>query len=107
MFRFALFALVAVCLVCVGFGCTFPRTPVSTWIYCDVKDAMAVNAGDIPENLKVGEASYTGIISIVTGDSSIDAAKKAGGIKKIYYVDYHSMQILGVYAKTTTRVYGE
>ena len=107
MFRIALLAIVAVSLVLVGFGCTIPRTPISTMIYCDVKDAMAVNPGDIPDNLKVGEASSMGILSIVTGDSSIDAAKKAGGIKKIYYVDYQSMQVLGVYAKTTTRVYGE
>jgi hypothetical protein len=55
----------------------------------------------------VGESTATSVIGITTGDSSIDAAKKAGGIKTIHYVDYHSMGILGVYAKTTTKVYGE
>jgi hypothetical protein len=68
---------------------------------------MQVNPGDIPDNLKVGEAKATGIIGIVTGDCSVEAARKAAGIKKIYYVDYHSRGVLGIWAETTTKVYGE
>ena len=107
MFRVAMFALVGVSLVFAVVGCTIPRTPISMSLYADVSDALGVNPGDIPDSPKVGTSEAMSVIGITTGDCSIEAARKAGGIKKIYYVDYHSMGILGVYAKTTTKVYGE
>ena len=57
---------------------------------------------------KVGTAEATSISGIVsTGDASINAAAKAGGIKKVSHVDYETSNILGIYAKHTTIVYGE
>ena len=106
MVRIVLLAICAVALIGLGVGCSFARAPISYVLYADVQDGMAVGTGDLA-NAKVGEASAMSIIGITTGDSSITAAAKAGGLKKVYYVDYHSMGILGVYAKTTTKVYGE
>jgi len=44
---------------------------------------------------------------VASGDASITAAMKNGGITKIHHVDYHSMQVLGLYAEMTTTVYGD
>jgi hypothetical protein len=56
---------------------------------------------------KVGEATSTAIIGIATGDSSIEKAMQAGGITKVHHVDCKVMNVLGIYAKYTTIVYGE
>lgn len=107
MLRAVLLTLIAVSLITVGFGCTVARTPVSYALFADVSSNMQVNPGDIPDTLQVGEAKAMGVIGITVGDCSIEAARKAGGIKKIYYVDYHTRGILGLWAETTTKVYGE
>ena len=91
----------------VWFGCSVGRSPASYTLYADVHGNLETNAGDIPDDLKVGEAKATSIIGICTGDCSIDAARKAAGIKKVFYVDYHTKGILGLWAETTTKVYGE
>ena len=57
---------------------------------------------------KVGVAECTSILALVaTGDASIEAAAKNGNIKEIKYVDWHVENILGVYGKYTTTVYGD
>ncbi|NCB07156.1 MAG: hypothetical protein EOM73_03215, partial [Bacteroidia bacterium] len=57
---------------------------------------------------KVGSAEATSILGIVaTGDASIDAAAKSGGITKIHHVDEQSTSILGFFAKYKVYVYGE
>lgn len=103
--------LAALGLVSITIGCTAPRAPfgggVTMPIYVDVSDALMVNAGDIPDNLKVGTSTAQSIVGVNMGDSSIDTARRNAQIKKIHYVDYHSWSIMGVYSKTTTRVYGE
>jgi len=42
-----------------------------------------------------------------TGDASISAAAASGGISRIHHVDHETLNILGIYAKYTTVVYGE
>lgn len=105
--RIIAFAVVAVAVVGLLSGCSIARTPISYSLYADVSANAAVTSNTVPADAKVGEASAMSVIGITTGDCSIAAAAKAGGITKISYVDYHSMGILGVYAKTTTKVYGE
>ena len=56
---------------------------------------------------KVGKAAATGILIVAFGDASISAASKDGGITKIHHVDSEQVGILGIYAKSTTIVYGE
>ena len=107
MYRIIALLVVAVTLVSISVSCSMPRSPISFVLYQDVKDALGVNPGDIPDSPKVGEATATSIIGITTGDSSIDAARRQGNLKKIYYADYQSYSILGIYGKTTTKVYGD
>ena len=50
----------------------------------------------------------TSILSMVaTGDASIEAAMKNGGITKVHHVDWQAKNILGIYGEFKTTVYGE
>lgn len=87
-------------------GCALVASPLIGAIYTDVKAPAGVteNVG----SSKMGTASAMSILGLVaTGDASIQAAAKNGGITKIRHVDFHSTSILGVYAKYTVTVYGE
>ena len=56
---------------------------------------------------KTGEACVNSILGIVaTGDASIDAAKKAGGITQIAHIDHEQFSVIGVYATSCTIVHG-
>jgi hypothetical protein len=56
---------------------------------------------------KVGRAEAWGIVVYGAGDASIAAAMKNGGITKVHHVDNETTNILGIYAKYVTIVYGE
>jgi uncharacterized protein YceK len=75
-------------------------------IYTNVKDAVTATSNS--GSSKTGEACGMNILSLVsTGDFSVDAAKKAGGITKVATVDFTQKSIVGVYLKTCTVVTGE
>lgn len=57
--------------------------------------------------LKRGETVSGGVILFGTGDASIGAAMRNGGITKVHHVDYSVMNILFLYTEITTIVYGE
>lgn len=61
-----------------------------------------------PVGNKCGEAVSTRILGF-GGNSNmgINAAAKNGGITKISHVDCSTYSFLGIYSKTTLRVYGE
>ena len=88
-------------------GCAAVKAPVSNGaIYTNVQGPVAATVADTFS--KCGESSCVAVLGIVsTGDASIEAAMQNGGITKIHHVDHKSMNILGVYAKFTTIVYGE
>lgn len=89
-------------------GCVAPMpgvTGVAGSIYTDVRGGVTATAN--AASPKVGQATSKGILGFASGDSSIKAAAANAGITKIQHVDYHTTSILGVYAETTTVVYGE
>ena len=56
---------------------------------------------------KTGEACASNILGIVaSGDASIDAAKKNGGITKVSSVDFKNTNTFLIYAQTCTIVKG-
>lgn len=100
-----MFSIAAVAAVMLS-SCAMVKSPLSAVIYTDVKGPVAVtgNSG----SSKVGTAKATGILGILaTGDASIDAAAKNGGITKIHHVDEHATNILGLFATYEVIVYGE
>jgi len=57
---------------------------------------------------KTGEACISSILGIIgTGDASIEAAKKAGGITQVAHIDHEQFGVLGVYATSCTIVHGQ
>ena len=97
-----------VALACAGLiqGCAaIAHGPVTAPITLDMKGPVA--AGTAATSPKVGRAEAWGILVFATGDASISAAASRGGITRIHHVDQETLNILGVYAKYTTIVYGE
>lgn len=65
-------------------------------------------ATSVESATKMGKACSQNILGIVAlGDSSIAAAKKAGGITKVASVDADYMTVLYLYGKVCTIVRGE
>jgi hypothetical protein len=96
-------------------GCAsnvYPGGPsVGGWLYTGVKDPaqnLAVAVEPSPAT-KVGESSAMGIFGLIaTGDASVDAAMKNGGITKVHHVDHKVDLVLGgLWMQTTTIVKGE
>jgi hypothetical protein len=86
-------------------GCATVRAPLFGGIYTDVQSGVTATSNQA--GTKTGEACSTSILGIVaTGDSSIETARRAGGITMITAVDDHSNSVLGVYAKYCTIVHG-
>jgi len=96
-------ALIALALMLSG--CVVGMTPIYAGIYTDVEGPFAV--GSAGSYTKVGEAEAKGILFISTGDCSITAAMKNGGIKKVHHVDYHTENVLNIYTRVIVKVYGE
>lgn len=96
--------IMAVCAICFLIGCATPYPMGSA--YTNVK--LPVIATAASESPKVGTAeckSYFGLVA--TGDASIDAAMKNGGIKKVHHVDWEANNILGIIGTYKIIVYGE
>lgn len=97
--------LLAVCAISTT-GCAYSlRSPVTGFLY------TGASAGEIAttntENAKVGESCAMSILGLIgTGDATIEAAAKDGGISKIAYVDSESFGVLGIYAEYCTIVHG-
>ena len=75
--------------------------------YLQLKLPVAVS-GDKAANLKVGKAECRSVLGLVaTGDASIDAAAKNGGITVIHHVDWEVENVFGLLGIYRCVVYGE
>lgn len=86
-------------------GCA-TSVPVG-FLYTDMKlpQGATSNSG---KTVKTGTAECMSVLSLVaTGDCSIEAAKKNGGITKVNHVDWDAKNILGIIGNFKTIVYGE
>ena len=74
-----------------------------------IDNTLPMQVGDSTVNpVKKGTATSTSILWLVaSGDSSLEAACKNGGITKISHADWKVRNILGVIGEYTTTVYGE
>ena len=83
-------------------GCA---TPYPTGVlYTGVKQGVG---GSSVQYSKEGRAKCTSVLGIVaSGDCSVEAAAKAGGIADVKLIDYEVKNILGLYGQYTTIVKG-
>ncbi len=102
-------------LLAIGFlsACTMANAPIQGFLFSDIKGPVEIHPSAIKGRLVEGKATATGVIGIVTGDCSYDAAIKdalsrAPGTKRLtnVIVDHHTRSILGVWAEYTTIVRG-
>jgi TRL-like protein family len=93
------------CLVVAGMisGCA-TAVPVGM-LYTEVKLPQSVTSNT---GRKEGTAECTSVLSLIaTGDCSIQAAMKKGGISKISHVDWEAKSILGIFGEYRVHVFGE
>jgi TRL-like protein family len=90
-------------------GCSI--TPLGV-LYANAEYPSMINqvqaGGAGKTGTKSGEACVSGILALVaTGDASLDAAKKAGGITDVHSVEMKYTNILGIINSACTIVHGQ
>ena len=76
-------------------------------IYTELKLPVNVTSNN-GKTAKVGTAECMSVLGMVaTGDCSIEAAKKQGGITKVHHVDWDAKNVLGIIGNYKVVVYGE
>ncbi len=80
--------------------------PVMGWITVDQKGPVAVGDTGL-KALKTGTSKAAGIILVAYGDASISTAMKEGNITRVHHVDCEVLNVIGVYARYQTIVYGD
>ena len=108
----ALLCVVALAAVVALGGCAgiviAPVSPGMGAVFSDYKAPLDLDADPTTITDKSGEAYAENFLGlVVTGDASIAAAAKEGGITRVHHIDYQYKNILGLYGKFTTIVYGE
>lgn len=107
---------VFVSLLVIGFmflcltGCgAYVASPITRGLFTDVTGTLLVEEpSKVLDADAFGEASAQSILGLIaSGDASVRTAAKNGRIGEIYLVDYHSQNVLGIYAKFTVYVYGK
>jgi len=102
------FAMVLASLLSVGLaGClSAPFQPPSGAV--SITKAPLSTEGNWEVGSKKGEASSFSVLGLyASGDCSIAAAARNGGLKKIGHVDYEYFNVIGIWQKATVIVYGE
>jgi len=101
---------VFICLITMVmfFGCAGPYTHGLLFSDMTVPACSPDDSSGLKLGSKTGTSqmvNYVGLIA--TGDSSMEAAAKNGGIRNVKTVDVHYSTILGIINTTTTTVTGE
>lgn len=107
MKKLYLFVIAALALSVSACGVIPQNTAVFAPIALDAVSPGTEFANNGVRPLKRGEATQTGIVLFVSGDASIEAAMKNGGITKVHHVDYKTTTVFFLYTKQTTIVWGE
>lgn len=87
-------------------GCAVVSSPVGSALFTDV--SAPVSATDATDSNKTGKSCASNVLGLVaTGEASIEAAKRAGGVKTVSSVDGYSTNVLFLYARYCTVVKGQ
>lgn len=109
MKKLSLLAILASSLFFVS--CSFwnaPVVPPQGMIYSNTSAPISTNFDSADLGSKKGEAYAEGVLGLVAwGDASVHTAAKDGDLQVIEHVDYEMLNVLGIYTKFTTKVYGK
>ena len=96
---------IGVCLAALGLGGCATTMPQGV-AFTNVKLPVSATSNTAGAE-KMGTATCQSILNLVaTGDCSIQAAMKEGGITKITHVDWDANNILGIIGNYKLTVYG-
>ena len=90
-------------------GCMVaPVMPPSGMIYTGTTAPLDLDLNNTDLGTKHGRADASSILGLFAwGNAGVSAAAQAGGITKIKHADYEQMNVLGIYQRYTTIVYGD
>ena len=90
-------------------GCmTAPVVPPLGMAFSEIKAPLDIDYTSSDVTGKSGVAESMSVLGLVAiGDASANAAAKAGGINTINHADYEYFNVLGVYQRYRTVVYGK
>lgn len=98
---FALAIMTSGCLVA-------PVIPPTGMIFTDIKAPLDYNMNETKNASRSGMSETMSIVGLIAlGDGSIKAAAQNGGITTIHSADYEYFNIIGVYQRYRTVVYGD
>ena len=101
-----LFSVLALCAMLTGCYLS-PVIPPTGALYSDLK-APQTPAAKGALGTKSGRAEAYSILGLIgLGDCSVSAAANDGGVTTVNHTDYEFFNVLGVYQKYTTIVYGD
>ena len=89
-----------------------PFMPAQGLLYSNVKYPLTTNFNNVETSVFSGEADFYGvgysIFSFGFGDGELKRVLRSGDLSKAYYADLErTYLLLGMYHKTTLRVYGK
>lgn len=100
-----LFPFLALAALLIG-GCARAPFPLMGLIYTDGK--APYHAVENASAGKTGKACATSILGLIaTGDASIDAAMRDGGVTQVAAVDYSTKSFMGIWAEFCTIATGK
>lgn len=103
--RFMLASLVFVLATLTGCATTGVTSTTGYAVIAFYKEGVGATEHDV--NDKTGKSCTNNILGLIAiGDASVEAAKRAGGIKKVASVDKDIMNILGLFGQNCTIVTG-
>ena len=106
------FLLASVCLCLFSLsGCAYyvaPVMPPSGFLFASFEAPIDTDANQTKVAPKMGASSSSSILCLFAfGDASVNSAARNGNISTIDHVDYAYLNIVFIYQKFTTKVYGE
>lgn len=108
MKRAVLGLLCASALLLGGCGYVAPVVPPGGLFYSNVKAPIDVDAATTAMSSKSGSSESASVLGLFAwGDASITSAAQNGGLSTVNHVDYEYFNVLFIYQKFTTKVYGE
>jgi hypothetical protein len=103
----------SVILLCSGLfvlqGCLcVPVKPPLGWVFTEIEAPLDFNYDPTQIHAKSGRSESMSILGLVAlGDASAKSAADQGGITTIHHADYEFFNVLGVYQRYRTVVYGQ
>lgn len=108
---------IAVLIVWLMTGCAFVRAPVRLpmgAIYTQTRAPLQVDFDETRLGSKRSEASTSYFLwplilpmNFAWGDAGVAEAAREGNITTVHHVDYEFLNVLGMWARFTTIVYGD